>query len=65
MTFIIFRVFLEFSEFIFDLNLLKKIKKNDKKGGLFLRGTHMGETWHARPCGRATRAHASVCVARR
>ena len=27
--------------------------------GVFLRGIHVDATWHARPCGSATRAHAA------
>ena len=53
MNFLIFR---DFSEFIFDLNLLKTIKKR-LKGGLFLCGTHMGATWHAWPRGRVPTWH--------
>ena len=60
-----------FPEFIFDFNS----SKNGKKGGLFLhrtRGADVTEqrtradaTWHARPRGSATRAHASACMAQR
>ena len=37
MNFLIFRVFIEFSEFIFDLNILKTIKKLLKRGLIFVR----------------------------
>ena len=40
MNFLIFRDFLEFSEFIFDLNLLKTIKKIKKAVDFFT-----GPTW--------------------
>ena len=60
----IFRDFLDFSEFIFEFKSFKTIKKRIKRG-LFLHGTHMKVTWHARPRGRATQTHASACVARR
>ena len=61
MNFLIFR---DFSEFIFEFKSFKTIKKKNKKGVYFLAG-HVDATWPARPRGRATRTHASACVARR
>ena len=58
-----FLIFMDFSEFILDFNSIKTIKIKAKRG-LFLRGTHVDATWHARPYGRATRTYASACVAR-
>ena len=45
MNFIIFR---DFSEFILDFKCIKTNKKITKSG-LFLCGTHVDATWHARP----------------
>ena len=59
MIFIIFRDFFQdFSNFIFDLNVKIKLKKMQKRVLFFARG-HVDATWHARPCGIATRGHAA------
>ena len=59
MIFIIFRDFFpDFSNFIFDLIEFKTMKKRGKRD-CFLRGSHVGATWHTRPRGRATQAHAT------
>ena len=50
-----FSIFRDSSGFIFDFKTIK-IKT---KSGLFLRGTHVDATWHSRPYGSATRAHAA------
>ena len=44
MNFLIFRDFLDFSEFIFEFKLFKTIKNNNKKGGYF----RAGPTWMRR-----------------
>ena len=50
---------------IFYFKIIKKNLKKRQKGVILLRRTHIDATWHARPCGRATPAHAGACVARR
>ena len=54
----IFTIFRDFSDFIFDLKTLKIIKEMIKRGS-FLRGSHVDATWHAGPRCSATRAHAA------
>ena len=50
----IFTNFRDFSDFIFYLKTFKINKKVQKA-----RGSHAGATWHAMPCGRATRTRAA------
>ena len=58
MNFLIFRDFFGFFRIYFRfLNVENNLKTG--KMGLFLRGTHVDATWHARPRGSATRAHAA------
>ena len=51
---IFFRIFLNLFRFLNDKNELK-----GAKSGLILRGTHVDATWHEKPHGSATRAHAA------
>ena len=48
--------FLIFGDFLNLFFIFKEFKtiKNMQKDGIFLRGTHVDATWHARPRGRAT-----------
>ena len=50
--------FLTFNDFIFYLNRFK-INKNNKKNIYIARGARVDATWHARPCGSATRTRAA------
>ena len=52
----IFTIFRDFSDFIFDLKTLKIIKKMIK-GDFFSRGSHVDATWHSGSRGSATQAH--------
>ena len=49
------------------ISIFKRFKliKNKAKIGAFIARTHVDATWQARPRGRATRTHASACVAHR